>query len=95
MLGRPPKTPATAVPTPSAYVPPCISLSVASLLAPPFAIPEISPTVSIALTIDIKHMAIITVKLISNPYLNGSGKANQAAFSTPEKFTFPIKIAIK
>ena len=65
----------------------------ASRLAPPFAIPEISPTVSIALTIDIKHIAIMTVKLISNPYLKGSGNANQAAFSTPEKFTLPIKIA--
>ena len=53
-----------------------------------------SPTVSIALTIDIRHMAIITVKFISKPYLNGSGKANHAALSIPEKFTSPMKIAI-
>ena len=62
--------------------------------APPLAIPEISPTVSIALTIDIRHIAIMTVKLISKPYLNGSGNANHAALLPPEKFTSPMKIAI-
>ena len=75
-------------------MPPCISLSVASLFAPPLAMPEISPTVSIALTIDIRHIAIIIVKFISKPYLKGSGRANQAASVTPAKLTMPITAAI-
>ena len=51
VFGNPPKTPATALPSPSAYVAPEISSSVASLPAPAFVVADVSPTVSIAETI--------------------------------------------
>ncbi|MDA7648380.1 sulfoacetaldehyde acetyltransferase [Alphaproteobacteria bacterium] len=59
--------------------------------APPLAMPEISPTVSMALTSDIKHMPIMANALNSIPYLNGCGTANHAAFATPPKLTAPVR----
>ena len=67
VLGSPPNTPATAVPSPSAYVAPDISSSVASRPAPALVVADVSPTVSTADTIDISVTAITAPKLNSNP----------------------------
>ena len=67
VLGRPPNTPATAVPRPSAYVAPEISSSEASLPAPAFVVADASPTVSIADTIETRVTPITAPKLNSKP----------------------------
>ena len=67
VFGNPPKTPATAVPRPSAYVAPAISSSVASRPAPAVAVAHASPTVSTADTIDTNVTATTAPKLNSNP----------------------------
>ena len=68
VFGRPPNTPATAVPRPSAYVAPAISLSVASRPAPALVVADASPTVSIAETIETNVTAITAPRLNSKPY---------------------------
>ena len=78
VFGRPPKIPATAVPKPSAKVAPWISLSVAWRPAPPWVIPDTSPTVSTAETKAIRQKPMIAAAENSKPYLNGCGKAKAA-----------------
>ena len=76
VFGKPPNTAANAVPAPSAIVPPPISLSVASRPAPPFVMPEMSPTVSMAETTHIRHMPMTAAAFTSKPKWNGFGTAN-------------------
>ena len=97
VFGRPPNMPATADPKPSAIVPPSNSSLLASRLAPPFVIPEISPTVSTALTNYIKHVPIIAKpsmsKFQSNFVTNGMGNSNQLALPTFAQLTIPNNAA--
>ena len=87
VFGSAPNTPETAVPRPSASVPPRISASVASRPAPPLVMPEMSPTVSIAEMTEIRHMPTIAATLNSMPKCSGFGGANQAARPTLSKLT--------
>ena len=82
VFGSTPNTAASEDPRPSHITPPESSLSVASLPRPPSVIPEISPTVSTAVTINM--MPIGTIALASNTHLTGMifGTANQDALAT-------------
>ena len=82
VFGSTPNAAASEDPRPSHITPPESSLSVASLPRPPSVIPEISPTVSTAVTINI--MQIGTIALASNTHLTGIifGTANQDALAT-------------
>ena len=86
VLGRTPKRAANDDPIPSQITPPESSLSVASLPRPPSITPEISPTVSTAVTINI--MITGMTALMSNTGLTGSmsGTANQATLATLSQF---------
>ena len=66
VFGRTPNTAASEEPSPSHITPPESSLSVASLPSPPSVIPEISPTVSTAVTTNI--MQIGTIAFASNTH---------------------------
>ena len=86
VFGRTPSSAAKEDPRPSHITPPESSLSVASLPSPPSVIPEISPTVSTAVTINIMHIG--TMAFASNTHLTGiiSGTANQDALATLSQF---------
>ena len=87
VFGRTPKQAASEDPSPSHITPPDSSLSVASRPRPPSITPEISPTVSTAVTINM----IITGRIarISNTGLTGMifGIANHAASATLSQFS--------
>ena len=86
VFGRTPNKDAREDPRPSHITPPESSLSVASLPRPPSVIPEISPTVSTAVTINIIHTG--TIALGSNTHFTGIsfGIANQEACATLSQF---------
>ena len=82
MLGSTPKTAATAEPKPSQTTEPESSLSLGSRLRPPSVTPEVSPTVSTAVTMNMMHIGMIAS--MRNTGLTGMslGSANQAAEPT-------------
>ena len=86
VLGSTPKMAAREEPRPSQITPPDSSVSVASRPIPPSITPEISPTVSTAVTI---NMIITgTMARISNTMGTGTsfGTANQSASATLSQF---------
>ena len=82
VFGRTPSSAAKEDPRPSHITPPESSLSVASRPRPPSVIPEISPTVSTAVTTNM--IQIGTIAFASNTHLTGMifGIANQDASAT-------------
>ena len=87
VLGSTPKRAAKEEPSPSQMTPPESSLSVASLPRPPSITPEMSPTVSTAVTTNM--MSTGTMARRSNTGFTGSslGISNQAAFATLLQFS--------
>ena len=86
VLGSTPNTAAKLEPRPSQIIPPDSSLSVASRPIPPSVTPEISPTVSTAVTINIIPTGRIARQ--SNTGFTGIsfGTANQSACATLSQF---------
>ena len=86
VLGRTPNSAAKAEPMPSQMTPPDSSLSVASRPRPPSITPEISPTVSTAVTMNM----IITGRIARRSKMGFTGMtlgiSNQAAFATLFQF---------
>ena len=87
VFGRTPNTAARDEPRPSHITPPESSLSVASLPRPPSITPDISPTVSTAVTINI--MSTGRIARMSNTGFTGMscGIANQEASFTLSQFS--------
>ena len=86
VLGRTPKTAAKEEPRPSQMTPPDSSLSVASRPMPPSITPEMSPTVSTAVTMNMistGRMARISKTILTGTSL---GMANQLACATLFQF---------
>ena len=81
VFGSTPNSAAKEDPSPSHITPPESSLSVASLPRPPSVIPEISPTVSTAVTINM--IRIGTIARASNTHFTGisAGTANHFCLS--------------
>ena len=86
VFGSTPNSAAKEEPRPSHITPPESSLSVASLPRPPSVIPEISPTVSTAVTINM--IRIGTMARASNTHFTGisAGTANHFACATLSQF---------
>lgn len=87
VLGSTPNSAAKLEPIPSQMTPPDSSVSVASRSMPPMITPEISPTVSTAVTMNIIMTGAIA--RISNTGLTGisSGNANHLASATLFQFS--------
>ena len=87
VLGSTPNRAAKLEPIPSQMTPPDSSVSVASRSMPPMITPEISPTVSTAVTMNIIMTGAIA--RISNTGLTGisSGNANHLASATLFQFS--------
>ena len=87
VLGSTPKSAAKLEPKPSQITPPASSLSVASRSRPPSITPEISPTVSTAVTMNMMHTGIMArISKIISTGMN-SGTANQPALATLSQFS--------
>ena len=86
VLGKTPNKAANVEPIPSQTTPPESSLSVASRSMPPWVTPEMSPTVSTAVTMNITSTGAIA--RISNTGATGikAGTANQDASATLSQF---------
>ena len=86
VFGSTPNSAAKEEPSPSHITPPESSLSVASLSRPPSVIPEMSPTVSTAVTINM--IRIGTIARASKTHFTGisAGTANHFAWATLSQF---------
>ena len=86
VLGKTPNKAAMDEPIPSQITPPDNSWSVASLDIPPSITPEISPTVSTAVTINIIKTGKIALKSKTGFTGMSFGKANHFAWATLSQF---------
>ena len=86
VLGSTPNSAAKLEPIPSQMTPPDSSVSVASRSMPPMITPEISPTVSTAVTINIIMTGAIA--RISNTGLTGISWGNANHFASATLFQF-------
>ena len=82
VLGRTPNSAAKAEPTPSQITPPDSSTSLGSRPIPPSITPEISPTVSTAVTMNMTSTGRIARRSNSMGTGISLGRANQLAFAT-------------